>query len=723
MFQGLLMKPLIWVCLFGVVNVKSTSANFDTENAKLVDRKPVFILEFSGLTRKYCTGTFNNITANHKKLISSVSFSPTGISIPKNNIRLGRAEFVVVNESLDVSDLVTQNNLHKLAITIKFGFQALDDTDFISFDKWAITDINPKDAGTEFVFVCQDASRLATKDIFNFDQKTGINGEDTGVHDTVVVDSTTGFIDPTIIPSEILNYMAVGILASGQNIGYRIIDSATQFGNSISPNNVVGRIPTGTENQVLEDNATVLQTIFFRDIKFNDPDDWGLGKMILHILLTTDDASGHAFYDLANYDSNFKGFGVGMTSNEVNIDEIENFEGLISVNSIPYGEDDLGGRVHITNGEPRNALEFLSEFLNSLGAYFYMGSDGKWTIGTYDSSELISSFGSVVDFTEADTIDFQYSIDWNKLINQIDFEFNLSISGSKIGGFTDKKVTIKLDESVTDYGANEKNFEIKNDLPQATVSNDFLQYCYARRWLYTFGNPPANFNFNSKTKNIIYDPGDHVLFSLDEEVDMTGASSSKGWSDKKAILTSQNILLAKGVFDVKYAGVLFDVFDKVSGFHTDTTFSSGDMNDSTLDPTGSNATALESADAYIDVATPTMWDAFRFKIQWTNPNNGTNLYNLFAVAIHVQTTAGPTDLFTVIVQPSMVYFTGNSDTVTRSFFCVDQSLQGTNVERIKIDIFDLRETDDTVVAAGDRPSSMTVTQIIATELNKTISVV
>ncbi len=723
MFQGLLMKPLIWVCLFGVVNVKTTTATFDTENA-LNNRLPVFILEFSGLTRKYCSDTFGDITGNHKKYISSVRLSATGIEIPKNNIKLGRAEIVVTNKDLDVTDLITQNNLNQLSVTIKFGFQGLNDADFFSFTNWVIVDIAFKDTGTEVAFTLQDASRLATKDIFGFEQRTGIDGDQAaGGHFTLTVDSTTGFIDPTAIPSEIRNYMAVGILASGQNVGYRVIDSGTQFGNAVSPLNVTGLIPTGTEEQNMEDNSTVLQTVFFRDIKENSPNDWGIGKMILHILLTTDDASGHAFYDLATYDSAFKGFGVGMTASEVNIDAIENFEGLISVNSIPYGEDDLGGRVHITTGEKRNALEFLAEYLNMVSAYMYIGSDGKWTIGTYDSSELVMKFAEVVDFDEGDTIDFQYLIDWKKLINQIDFKFSLLVAGGKVGGFSGKDVTIKLDESVTDYGANTKNFEISNDLPQATVSDAFLQYCYARKWLYTFGNPPGKFSFNSRTKNIIYEPGDHVLFSLAEEVDTTGASSSRAWSDKKAILTGQDITFAKGVFDVSYKGIVFDILDEVSGFHTDTTFASGDMDDSVLDPTGTDTEALHADHAYIDVGTPTMWDAFRFTITWDNPNTGTNVYNLFAVAIHAQSLTPEADEFTVVVQPSMVYYTGNDDTITRDFFCVDQSLQAVNIERIKIAAFDLRTSAGAAIAGGDEPASMTVTQIIASELNKTISVV
>ena len=83
----------------------------------------------------------------------------------------------------------------------------------------------------------------------------------------------------------------------------------------------------------------------------------------MHLLLSTDDGSGHAYYDLTSYDSNFKGFGVGLTDSDVDIDQIENFMGLVNINSIPFSSDagNNAGVVYRTTGQKKNALEFISE--------------------------------------------------------------------------------------------------------------------------------------------------------------------------------------------------------------------------------------------------------------------------------------------------------------------------------------------------------------------------
>ncbi len=721
------MRLLIAVFLLGACNLKTVTANFTTANANS-ERQPVFILEFDSLTRKYCTGTFSNISVNHKKLISGVSISATGISIPKNNPKIGKAVITIVNEGLDVSDFITQNNLHQVNATIKFGFQSLADSDFMSFDRWIVSEIHPTKTGDEIVLILRDASALATKKVFGFEQTTNLDEPNcTGSDGSIVqpphnvdldVDSTTGFIDTTNLPAEISEYIRVGVIIQNTTIEYTLINSGTQFGSAGTP--IAG---FGSPQEGLKDDQTVKQIIAC----VADTDS-ALRLFVLHFLLSTDDGTGHAYYDLTSYDSNFKGFGVGLTDSDVNIDQIENFMGLVNVNSIPFSSDagTSAGIVYRTTGKEKNALEFISEFLNGFGAFLFVGSIGKWELGTYDSTEIFTEFTSVVDFAEDDVLDFKYSIDWRNLINQMDFRYDSQLYGYLPDGkesTISKELTLKLDASVTAYGAPSRNFQITNDFSGVSTTNNFILNCYARKWLYAFANPPANFSLKSRTKNILYDPGDKVLFSLAKEIDMTGASSSRGWSDKKSIITGQDIVMVAGRFDVTYRGILFDIFDEVSGFHTDDTeITAGDMDDSTLDPTGLNTVAINAKHAFIDFSSSLHTsDAFRFTIQWTNPNSGTS-HHLFSIALHVQ-TAVPATIFTVVVDKYIRYFSGDSNTIKRTFFCVDESLGGTNVEKIKIAAFDLRTTADGAVTGAEVPSSMTVTSIIRTNLDKTISVV
>ena len=208
---------------------------------------------------------------------------------------------------------------------------------------------------------------------------------------------------------------------------------------------------------------------------------------------------------------------------------------------------------------------------------------------------------------------------------------------------------------------------------------------------------------------------------------MTGASSSRGWSLKKSILTNQTVNLSgrgKNIkFDVTYGGIVFDIFDKVSGFHTDDTeLLEGDMDDATLDPTGSNTVAIAAAHAFIDFsASLHTTDAYRITIQWDNPNSGSS-HHLFALALHIQDSV-PLSSFTVIFSQFIRYFSGDSNTITRTFFVVDYAASLISVERIKLAAFDLRTVSNGAVAAEEQPDNMKVTSIIRTDFNKTISVV
>jgi len=304
------------------------------------------------------------------------------------------------------------------------------------------------------------------------------------------------------------------------------------------------------------------------------------------------------------------------------------------------------------------------------------------------------------------------------------YDLQQSGQGVKV---TAKDKIMKLDDSVTQYGAARTNFRIKNGFSSASTPDNFLKNNYARKWLYAFGNPVAKWQLKTKTKNIIFDPGDKTTLSFAKEIDMTGASSSVGWSLKKSIITEQKINLSgRGQsvkFDVTYKGLVFDIFDKVSNFHTDDTeILEGDMDDSTLDPTGSNTVALAAAHAFVDFSAGLHTsDAYRFTIQWENPNSGTS-HHLFAIALHIQDSV-PATIFTVIPSQFIRYFSGDALTIKRTFFCIEPALGSVNVERIKIAAFDLRQTDNSAVTGAEQPNNMKVTSIIRTDLNRTISVV
>ena len=172
-------------------------------------------------------------------------------------------------------------------------------------------------------------------------------------------------------------------------------------------------------------------------------------------------------------------------------------------------------------------------------------------------------------------VNFDYNVSWKNLVNVVELERNIDT----VAGFGRTKSSYKLNESVTDYGQQEIPLTIRGLWSGSSSIDNYFENNYLRRWFYAFGNPPGEFKFNSLTKNIIYDPGDHVSIDSTNETDLTGASASSGWTGKQALLTSQDISLTRGNFNVSYGGLIFDILDKVSGFHTNAvTIAEGSIN-------------------------------------------------------------------------------------------------------------------------------------------------
>ncbi len=617
--------------------MKTTTATFDTANA-LRNREPVFELSFDGLTRKYSTGTFGDISGDHKKYIADIRISPTKIDPIRNNVTIGKTSITVKDDSsLDVADLITQNDLHNIKATIKFGFQSLNIADFISFPDWRIIDIQPNPDKVSYTFVCEDASRLVATTIGKFAVTTNINesgSELSSSNTTVTVNSTTGFIDATNIPAEIERYMSVGIRVDDELMTYASLGGTTF---------TVSRGAGATQQTVHADDAEVTQILMFTQGSGTSS---GAGnllfKPLLHLLLTTEDGSGHAYYDLSAYDSAFKDVGFGYTAAEVDITGIENLENLLFFNTVIHldsresNSSQSMGIVEEINGF--KAVEDL--FLNPSGAFFFVNSDNQLSVGTFDSVELLTNFSSVVTFDDDDMVGFDYKVDWKNMINII--KVSTFIDATTQSPNTSK--SFKLNESVTDYGANSTPLRLNGWLVDGSGTGNqenFIENNYCRRWMYTFGNPPADFAFNSLTKNIVYEPGDHVTFDTTNEVDLTGANSSSGWTGKLGFLTSQDIGLRGNEFSVSYGGLIFNIFDKVSGFLTnEVTITSGSITRTALDFDSDVTFNLNANDAYHDLGGGVdTADGWRIIVTITPPNSATE-HNLFAITfIPVDTTA------------------------------------------------------------------------------------
>lgn len=107
----------------------STTANFDTYNAKTV-KKPVWVLEFDGITTYFCTGNFSGITSSYKKYIKDVRFTSTMPHFLSNSGGATYAEVTLVDKNQELVSFLSANNILGVQATLKYGFQELSISDF-----------------------------------------------------------------------------------------------------------------------------------------------------------------------------------------------------------------------------------------------------------------------------------------------------------------------------------------------------------------------------------------------------------------------------------------------------------------------------------------------------------------------------------------------------------------------------------------------------------------
>ena len=111
-----------------------SNANFNTYNA-LAQKKPVVVVQFSGIATYFCTGTFSGITSDYKKLLRSVRVKPSTVDPLKFRIEASSVEFEIQDNSSGTAlTLFNANNMLARMVTVKIGFQELAISDFITLE-------------------------------------------------------------------------------------------------------------------------------------------------------------------------------------------------------------------------------------------------------------------------------------------------------------------------------------------------------------------------------------------------------------------------------------------------------------------------------------------------------------------------------------------------------------------------------------------------------------
>ncbi len=585
--------------------MKTTTANYDTENAK-DNVSPVIIVEFDGITRKYSSGTFGDITADYKKYIKTMESSFLNIDLLKAPLALiGRSSFEIIeDENLDVTDKLKDYDMEGRDVTIKMGFQALNDADFVIMPTVTPEKIELVGNGGAYRFITKDARKLLKKRLFRAPATNNLDGAINNAIGTVTLDSTSGFIDPTNNPDYLLrggaSQKAYIITSDREIIGYTGITGTGHGGGAEELTGAVRGL-FGTGAIAHEDNAEVVQFYGWNELGLQPH------ETLLNLLMTTDDGSGHAYYDLASFDSGFNRMGLGLTASEVNILDIERM-GLWFSGGVSF----LHGVWEFAPAEPVKFIE--NKLLKPLGWYLYLDKDGKLTVGCFDRVwiDLMFDIGNLWDsngqdvpvatIATADIVDGSLTIASDQLINQLE----MSTTNRPTGFESDTVITYKLDESVTDYGAIQTPFALKTTawLLTSTPQEDDVTYGYLAKWLYFWGNTPGFIKLRTHFDQWLLDPGDFVQITYDKFPELK--DGTRGWTTKKALITGQpsiNWLSEPSAFEFDLiTWELFNRVDLETSFTTVTeTMIDAGTGRSALTFSATNDETVEAADAYVDL--------------------------------------------------------------------------------------------------------------------------
>lgn len=680
---------------------RTLSANFQTY-AALKTLQPVVVMSVSGITRRYSSQTFANITANDKRLIRLFEADILDIDHLSAKSRQGAFRTSILNENLDVSqELIIDNELHETDIIYSIGFQELNDSDFV--DLQAVTAGRIQHANEEEVsFITTDARRLISdrQYLFDFQQSTNLDGDHADTDTTITVDSTTGFVDFTNVPQEVELLVPAIIVGNREIIAYGGANGATTFTSA-------GRTSgyTGTPNIDHSDNEEVRQAVMLAVSPGATAAPNGPIVSLLPLLMTRKAGSftsTHDYYDYGNYDANFRGMGLGLTSSQINILSFERMDGIIRDYCLDKSTE-YTGRFAI-GFEKQPAETWISNYLRGFGCFLYLDSDGKLAIKSWDRIELTFNEINVSTLTEDDILEnSEFELDYENIINH----FEIAYQRNWLEGSYSTRRTFQHDDSKVTYGLSQKPYIIEVDCFDSDVGDTEVKQ-FLTKFAYTHSDPPAMFKLYTYISDLDIAPGDVITVNENRRfIDYSGATAVQGWSSKRCLVLGQRIVLDGENAIIELRGFSWQVIDKseISTNILEQVFDGGDWDDSTIaiGNSTSNTTTTESQDAYIDATSVENNRLWRLEITITPPASPTNpdTVILFNIGFHLQDVVA-TDDFSAIYRN--IRYNTDDDAFNMVFHFSDLSPVQFPTARIKVDAFDPRETDGTNANAGDLAS-------------------
>ena len=660
-----------------------TNSTFDTYNA-LSQKKPVFIWKIydstdaAFLTTKFCTGTFADIDANYKKVITTVQIKSMPWEPLEKNHQYGTCQIDLLDSSGAFLAMGYSDVLHNRRCLLYYGFQEMNVADFILFHEYYINEIkygSNKKVAVSMVniisrldFPALDAygSSVTTSDIADADEHIDVTSNSTFTHP----DLATGAWAPWSEPST--DAMSIVCAIVHDEVYVRITDLTGADIINIEDFDSLGNLTYTTGKIVVE---------FFHSFSYL------YGRLILQILTTTTAGTN------GDYDLGLANWGLGISISKIDIIQILN-ECVGKYNKWALTSASASQWAYIifrtlnvfgnkqdkfTRPDANKGLDILEELLLKIPAKFIITENNKLGIKILD---VYAKGEGLVTITEDDLLsDFEVELDRTEVITDIKVTYP---------GYSLHKNMIKDETLISNW-------------PNSTVKSVYLnhnntyetelrqpklpEYTYIFQRIFgVYGDIQPKIRVPIKMKYITLQPCDLINMTLPTFVNFY--TGTIGITNECFKIISNDIIFDEGTVSCDLYASNIQLNNK-SEQQTLKTFMESDIDVLIADSHGrkilledatGNAT-LEAEDAYIDNETPCLGTEICVGFQLTLPADAGGIDDAYiTVQIHLQ-YPNDTDLYTV---EKRIYY---DETASGTQYTELYALQNTfdNFTRIKMD--------------------------------------
>ncbi len=663
--------------------MRTSTAAYDTENA-LTEKSPVVEVQFSGVTRRYSSDTYGDISGDHRKLIKRMRTELLSIDILKGSANFGHTEFEVLDEALDVTILMRDNDLEGLDVTVRVGYQSLNIADFVSLPATKLRGPQLKSDYLTWKFISRDIISKLDKKIFTGGPRTTVAAAYTSGGSTIQVNSTTDFnIFPT--GGGQLDWMRAYIKVGGDVMVYdTVLTGPVRFNNVTN-----GDLGSLASDPAIGDEVTQV----FGGSVLNPM------HLLLVILMsgnpnTGDTGDNHLFYDIRAVDGNNFLFGLGLTSNDVDVAQIEEL-------GWKYFEERNERCSFVLGDSPENALAWITKnILRPTGTYLYTRA-GMICVGINDWFEVNENYPASPETILTADINPDNStmkLDHDNLINHFEVRY---------GSSWQRTVRVfRLNASETAYGLNDEPHVIESPILSRSANAGWIAAAFARRWLYFFGNTHVEWRFDTFSKEWLFEAGDNADITFDKLPDLD--AGTRGWTAMQSIITGVDVeWMPEPKFTI--SGRSWEIFNRVTGFYTVTKSLTGGAGNLGFNTDNTNLFDIGD-DIEIGLGSVSAAQAFIVFIDLTEPGTATANDEYVSIGIHIQSASEVED--TGDIKTYIRYSPSGSATQNLAFFITSDA--ELNPFSIKCDFF-FRS------GAGADDPTLNFREVWAFELDQTIT--